>query len=95
MSKYNDGDILLNESVYLHMRPYISPHPNLNLIIENDVEACPTCTSTDLNWNGKYHTYANTYNSFTCNCCGSVGRSRVNNTPKKVKKVLTISTPRS
>jgi len=95
MSKYNDQDIIINEDVYLHMRPFISPHPNLNLIIENNVSACPTCMSEDLNWNGKYHTYANTYDSFTCNSCGSVGRSRKNSTSKKTKKALTISTPKS
>lgn len=95
MRVYNDQDVKLLEEVYLHMRPFISPHPNLNLIIENNVSACPSCMSEDLNWNGKYHTYANTYNSFTCNSCGSIGRSRSNATPKKVKQSLTISTPTS
>lgn len=79
MSKYNDQDVYLLEDVYLAIRPYIQPHPNLGLYIEEDIECCPSCTSTNLSWEGKYVTTANTYNAFRCNDCGSVGRSRLTN----------------
>lgn len=76
MEIYNIQDVKLLEDVYLTIRPYIQPHPNLGLYIASDVQCCPSCMSKNLVWQGHFTTYANTYKAFRCNDCGSIGRSR-------------------
>ena len=76
MAEYNDGDILINESVYLEIRPFIKPHPNLGLYIGDDIERCPSCGSDDLKVTGDYYTTTNSYPELTCGNCGSNSRSR-------------------
>jgi len=88
MEVYNVQDVKLLESVYLTMRPYIQPHPNLGLLITEDIQCCPSCTSTDLKWGGMYTTYTNSYKAFRCNHCGSIGRDRI---PQK--KHLNLAKP--
>lgn len=96
MDKYCQQDVLCLEQVYLKLRPYIQPHPNLGLFIKDNVQCCPSCTSEDLNWEtGKvYTTTANQYHAFRCNSCGSVGRSKTPILKPKDKSNLTIPTPR-
>lgn len=89
MEVYNIQDVVLLEDVYLALLPYIKPHPNVALFIAEDVHACPSCGSQELKWEGKYSTYANTYDAFRCKC-GSIGRSR---TARPKGKNMTISTP--
>lgn len=93
MEVYNIGDVTLLEEVYLRIRSYIKPHPNMGLFIEEDVTCCPTCSSNSLIWEGTYKTYANSYDAFRCSDCGSIGRSRKTAIPKSSKTNLTISTP--
>jgi len=93
MEVYNIGDIALLEAVYLAMRSYIKPHPNMGLFITEDVTCCPTCSSEKLLWEGIYSTYANSYAAFRCGNCGSIGRSRNTAIPRSSKTNLTISTP--
>lgn len=76
MEEYNKGDVTLLEDVYLAMRSYIDPHPNMGLYITDDSEVCPTCASDDLSHGGIYYTNVNAYQTFSCNACGSQGRSR-------------------
>lgn len=76
MEEYNKGDVTLLEDVYLKLRSYIKPHPNLGLFISEDVEVCPACGSEELDFGGTYATTVNTYQAFTCKCCDSQGRSR-------------------
>ena len=80
MELYNIRDIKLLEDVYLKMRPYIQPHPNMGLFITEDEEACPTCGETeDLERGGLYTTSVNTYEAIRCKRCGSIGRVRKGN----------------
>jgi len=88
MSAYCDVDVLVLENFYLKIRPYIQPHPNLGLLITEDIQCCPSCTSTDLKWGGMYTTYTNSYKAFRCNHCGSIGRDRI---PQK--KHLNLAKP--
>jgi len=90
MEVYNIQDVKLLEDVYLELLPYIKPHPNVGLFVSEDVHSCPSCGSSDLSWEGTYTTYANKYDAFRCNNCGSIGRSR---TAKPKGKNITISTP--
>ena len=91
MEKYNIVDVEILEETYLRLRPWIQPHPNLGLFIEDDVDKCPSCGSGELLFGGTpYTTAANTYESFRCGSCGSVGRSK-----KAIKnRTTTRSTPR-
>lgn len=78
MQEYCDRDVIELENVYLKMRPYIQPHPNIGLHIGDNVESCPSCGSENLDWDLKqpYRTNTNEYKAFRCNSCGSLGRSR-------------------
>lgn len=92
MEEYNIRDVTLLEEVYLAIRQYIQPHPNLGLYIGNDVECCPSCASKDLKWDGQYYTYANTYDAFRCNSCGATGRAKKTN-KKRVNSTRSTPTP--
>lgn len=77
MATYCNGDISLLEDVYLTMRPFITPHPNLSLFIEDDISACPSCGSDDLkNEKKPYATTTAKYDLLRCNCCGALSRNR-------------------
>lgn len=94
MEVYNIQDVKLLEDVYLILRPYIQPHPNIGLFIEENVECCPSCGSTSLYWGGTYATYANLFDAFRCNDCGSIGRSRKTSLTVEQKRFLNMSVPR-
>jgi predicted RNA-binding Zn-ribbon protein involved in translation (DUF1610 family) len=73
---YNKGDIMGLEELYMRVRPYIKSHPNMNLFVEGDGNACPNCGSTKIGWMDKFYvTSVNKYSTFRCNDCGAVGRS--------------------
>ena len=80
MVKYNDKDVTLLEEIYLRMRPWITPHPNLSLFIDDDKMVCPTCESSKLQYNGEYSTYANTYTEYQCKNCGNSCRANKKHT---------------
>lgn len=94
MDEYCQQDVRALEDVYLKLRPYIQPHPNLGLYITENTHSCPSCGSEDLKWGGEYTTMANVYDAFRCNSCGSIGRSRTTKITKKSKTQLTVGTPR-
>ena len=74
MLAYNEEDVNLLEEVYLDIRGWIKPHPNIGVHCDGSI--CPTCGSDDLIDNGKYHTTnANKYQSYRCGSCGSLSRS--------------------
>ena len=91
MQEYNDGDVKLTEEVYLEIRSYIKPHPNLGLFINDDKHRCPCCGSDQLIPTGNYYTTMNIYEEYTCGSCGSNSRSKKAN--KKGKGIMS-SLPR-
>ena len=95
MRLYCDQDVKVLEDVYLYLRPYIKPHPNLGLFIEEDRQCCPSCGHDELEMlNKDYVTFVNSYTAHRCKSCGSVSRARVTNTPIKSKRQLTTSIPK-
>lgn len=88
METYNIGDITLLEDVYLKMRRFIKPHPNMGLHITEDIECCPTCGHDDLEAGGTYNTSVSSFEAFRCTNCGSVGRKR-----KNIVKTKNLITP--
>ena len=99
MTEYCDQDVLVLEKVYLKLRPYIRPHPNVALFYQDASHRCPTCGSDDLAWeqNGKPHEYntgTNIFPAFQCNSCTSFGRLKGTKITKIVRDTLARSLPR-
>ena len=80
MQEYNDGDILINEEVYLKLRPFIMPHPNLSLFLDSDKLVCPSCEHEKITPISEYTTYANVYTEYKCDRCGNRCRSNKKHT---------------
>ena len=87
MVNYCEGDVLLLEEIYLKLRPWIKPHPNVNLITNDESKCCPVCKSKNITSNGTYTTYANQYKAYQCNSCKSTFRARKAN---KIDKTNTL-----
>jgi DNA polymerase III epsilon subunit-like protein len=93
MEEYNIQDVRVLEEVYLKMRAWIKPHPNMGLFVADDITCCPTCGSSDMTQEGSYSTYVNTYDTHRCNSCGSLSRSRKTSVSKDKKQNLLVSLP--
>lgn len=91
MSTYNDMDVKILEDVYLIMRPYIKPHPNVTLFIEDNLSRCNTCGSDQLEEIGRYNTQVSSFTTCRCKSCGSTSRRRNNLISKDKSKNLLVS----
>lgn len=89
MEKYNQGDVLILEEVYVKIRPWIKSHPNVGLYFDTLTTVCPNCGSDHLHWGGSYYTQVGKYNTFRCEC-GAVGRSRVSALDKEKRTSLVV-----
>ena len=68
MLDYNIHDVKGLEDLYLKIRPYIKNHPNLGVMLDEDV--CPNCGSPNLEeTNSEYFTSANRFPVFRCSDC--------------------------
>lgn len=95
MQSYCDQDVFVLEDVYLNMRGWIHPHPNIALQAVSENGCCPVCTSEESEeCKTYYRTYVNEYDAFRCKNCGHIYRSRTSNTPLKDNKKLKVSTPK-
>lgn len=73
MRSYNEQDVLVTESLYHKILPWISAHPNRNLYGET---GCPLCGGANLVRRGFYYTQASKFIKYRCSDCGSYHRSR-------------------
>lgn len=96
MSHYNDKDVIELEELYLDVRAWIQPHPNLGLFIGTDIQVCPTCASRNLSPIMKpYVTTMNVYQQLRCDDCGAISRNRKpGNEIRSGKTGLLSSNPR-
>jgi predicted PolB exonuclease-like 3'-5' exonuclease len=69
MEKYNKQDVVLLESLYNRVLPWIKNHPNMNL--HQDHEGCPTCGSEKLQKRGTAVSGTGTYQRYQCRSCGT------------------------
>jgi hemin uptake protein HemP len=70
MEKYNRHDVIGLEQMYLKLRPYITGHPNIAIMMEENV--CSSCGSDSLNNVGKYYyTGSSKYDLYYCDGCMS------------------------
>lgn len=94
MDEYCQGDVKLLEDIYLYMRPYIQPHPNMGLFVEDNVKSCTCCGSKNLtDLDKKYSTTVNQYTLYRCDDCGSLMRSRESSMTVEQRKFILSSTP--
>ena len=82
MLAYNKHDIVLLENIYNRLRPWMTNHPNVN-VLSGKLEACPICESTKLQRRGYGITRTGRKQRFQCQACGGWSFS-------KVEKVLEI-----
>lgn len=69
MKAYNKQDVLLLEQVYLKLRPWVSAHPNIGILV--DKNACHACASVNTQRRGYSHSKQTTYQRIQCMDCGS------------------------
>ena len=84
MIKYARQDVNLLMDVYYKLRPFMTTHPNKNLINETE-GACPTCCGTHLMRRGYRRTRTTSYVALQCMDCGAYCRERMKSnevTPK-------------
>lgn len=95
MSKYCDQDVRVLEDVYLVMRPYIQPHPNMGLYVEDNVKSCTCCGSSNVSNTGRsYATTMNMYDLLRCDDCGSLMRSRQSNMTLAQRRNILSAVPK-
>jgi DNA polymerase elongation subunit (family B) len=73
MEQYNIQDVVLLESLYGVLLPWISRHPNHNLFV--DGHACPNCGSTSLQKRGTAISSTGSYQRYQCSSCGTWSQS--------------------
>jgi DNA polymerase elongation subunit (family B) len=80
MCDYNKRDVVLLERIYIALRPWMNNHPNMNLL-NDTLDACPNCASTNLNKRGLAITRVAKYQRFQCMDCGAWSHGK--NIPRK------------
>ena len=69
MKKYNRGDTLLTEAVYLALRPWDKSHPNFNAMLDRPT-GCPKCGHAEMERRGYGYTKTGRRPEFRCKKCG-------------------------
>jgi hypothetical protein len=77
MYTYNKQDVVLLEQIYLHMRPWMVNHPNVNAYTAQQ-DACPLCGSQNLQKRGFMGTRTGQTQRYQCQQCfaWSSGKTR-------------------
>ncbi len=68
MKRYNSADVRLLQSVYDKMLPYMTAHPNLNVILNREL-GCPKCGSIDIQHRGFHYTATGRSRRYHCTNC--------------------------
>jgi hypothetical protein len=76
MESYNVNDVVLLESVYHKLLPWIPNHPNYALYQETGALCCPNCGSTHLHKRGFTVSLATKYQRYQCRTCGAWSRDK-------------------
>lgn len=77
MRKYNKGDVVVTEDLYVDLRPYIPNHPHVGLYNDDPtVSVCGNCGSDDLRREGFRMTKVGKYQRFQCKACGAWSKDK-------------------
>jgi hypothetical protein len=87
MEKYNRGDVVLTDSLYWRLLPWISNHPNIGLYNPKDEDQCPNCGSGSLRKQGFYTAETGRYQRYQCTLCGRWSRSTTRETSVKIRGI--------
>lgn len=91
MKKYNKGDIVALEELYLIERPWMKTHPAINSL-EARPNACPKCGGTTMHAGMKYTaTNSNRYQYFRCLDCGGNVKSRLPEYKQATERMLYVN----
>lgn len=88
MERYNKQDVRVLEDIYGKLRPWVQPHPNLALYVDQEKPMCPVCGSTHLQSRGSYYTNTLRYPRFHCQDCGKWSRGKPNNLEPEKRRVV-------
>lgn len=76
MKEYNIHDVVLTETLYARLLPWIHPHPNVSIYSDILEDNCPNCGGTELRQQGKAYTSLGIYQRFKCADCGKWSRGK-------------------
>jgi len=85
MKKYNGQDVVLLKKVYLKLRPWMTNHPNFNLLKEDAGDACPVCLGVKLHNRGYGYTLTTKYKRYQCQNCGKWSRGKTERTDVQIR----------
>lgn len=74
MKKYNRQDVIITESLYEKLLPWISDHPHAG-ILDGVPAGCTNCGSANVIRQGHAYTQLGKYQRYQCNDCGKWLRS--------------------
>ena len=83
MEDYNIQDVVLLESLYNELLPWVKNPPNQNLY--QDTTGCPTCGSSNLQKRGTAISTTGSYQRYQCKSCGSWSQGT-----KSIKKTVEV-----
>jgi len=95
MLKYNISDVAALEGLYLFLRPWMTSHPNVAMLMGVVGEACVRCGSKELDWGIKeYPTPSGSFKACRCMDCGAISRSRSSSLSKAERATSLVSPAR-
>jgi hypothetical protein len=86
--EYNEQDVLLTESMYHELRPWITT--GVNRSAYNNEHCCPTCGSHKLQRRGTSLTTTLAYQRWHCKDCGAWSRSKLANKADRSKQLVGV-----
>lgn len=95
MQRYNDGDVLELERIYLRLRGWDNLHPNTSLYTDSTQLLCPVCGGGDVEPTGGFsYTQTAKYATYRCKTlsCGKISRARVSEKLGQERKNIIIPT---
>lgn len=95
METYNKQDVMLLESMYERLRPWVRSHPTHGVYDESGVLVCPACGSARLQRRGWYRTQVNKYVRLVCKDCGTWSREAFGEFNKEQRGTIARPTPQN
>jgi DNA polymerase elongation subunit (family B) len=95
MEKYCIMDTDLEEMVYIELRPWITSHANLPIVMDAKEPACPNCGSFDFtDEEGYYYTPQNRFIAVRCASCGAVSHKKKSEITTDQRKIMLVPNAR-
>lgn len=89
MERYNKKDVVLLESLYRRVLPWIDRHPSH--AAHDDIQSCPKCGSESFQHRGFFHTTVLKYRRYRCNDCHGWFRGNKTASTHRGERAVNIS----